>query len=103
MPGILPSDTIQWCGLVLKKDDWSDCFRVRNGDFEWEVDASFSEDDEYESRVSFKGVKLTCGKGKTKPAALTAALQSLGRLESQIGNETFARRAGGRAYKNSKT
>ena len=103
VPGILPGNTVRWCGLALKKDEWEDCFRAQNGDFEWEVDATLNEDDEYEARLSFKGVKLMTGKGKTKPAALTAALQSLSRLESQIGNETFARRVGGRAYKSSKT
>lgn len=100
---IPPGNLVRWCGLLFQRDEKTDCFRALTRDFEWEVDSTFNEDDEYEARVSYKGVKLTSGCGKTRPAALTAALQHMGRLESALGNEAFSRRAGGRAYKGSKT
>lgn len=102
IPVIPPGNVVRWCGLYLERDEKTDCYRARAKEFEWEVDVTLNDDDEYEARASHKGVKLAQGSGKTRPAALTAALQNLSRLESLIGNEAFTRREGGRAFKNRK-
>jgi hypothetical protein len=100
IPVIPPNHLVNWCGLLLQKDPQTDTLRARDGDFEWEVEATMNDDDEYEARVSHKGIKLAMGAGKTRHAALTQALQGMSVLETKLGNQAFARREGGRAYKN---
>jgi hypothetical protein len=95
----LQGNVLEWCGLKLLRTPPEDYFEARGGPFEWEVDASLDEDDEYEARVSWKGVKLVSGRGTTRHAALTNALQELAVLESKIGNEVAARKEGSRVFK----
>src|SRR5262245_37677064 len=95
----LVENEIEWCGLKLRRESGEDYFKSRGRPFEWEVDATPDEDDGYAARVYFNGVKLASGRGSTRYAALTKALQWLSNLETQIGNETYTRREGGRAFK----
>jgi hypothetical protein len=96
---LLPGRTMTWGGLVLYRDSSSDYFRSKTAPFEWEVDASLDDDDEYEARVSFQGVKLAVGKGSARQTALMSALQNLEILVSAIGDEIAARREGRLARK----
>lgn len=87
---------ITWHGLKLWRKLPGDYFRSKGRPFEWEVDASPDEDDEYQARVYWNGIKLASGKGIDRHAALTQTMQELSRLETQIGNELHTRRKGAR-------
>lgn len=100
-PVILPGRLLEWSNLKLQRDSNADCFRAVSGPFEWEVDASMDiDDDQYEARVSYKGVKIAIGRGKTRFAALSDALTNLSALEAQSATEVVKRREATRANKN---
>lgn len=89
---VLPESVMDWGGMKLHRTASLDYFESKTAPFRYEVDASLDDDDEYEARVSFRGVKIVAGRGNTRQAALTKALQELKILELNIGAETAARR-----------
>lgn len=88
----------EWSGLKFQKDEKTDSFRVIIDQFEWEVEAH-PHDDEYDARVTYKGVKLASGSGKTRHAALSAALSGLQKVEAAISTQVVRRRETQRAIK----
>ena len=96
---VLQLEVITWGGMKLHHVAKEGQYKSRGRPFEWEVDDHIDDDGEYEARVYFKGVKIASGEGKTRPAALTQALQRLSSLESSIATEMHARKDGNRTYK----
>lgn len=98
----LKEKELTWCGLRLLRKSGEDYFKSEGRPFEWEVDASPDEDEEYSARAYWNGIKLASGRGTSRHAALTQAMQEVSRLETQIGNELHTRREGARAFKQKK-
>lgn len=99
---ILPGRLMRWGGFALHRDESTDTFRARSNEFEWEVDASMDDSDEYEARVSYKGVKVASGAGSPRVAALDTALKNLVMLSEKVHKEVALRVMGQGGNKNHK-